>query len=70
MKDQDLGLTTVTVDESKTINSAIVAFVMLFSLVLGSFWAPLSYLISAEIPNLTLRDKTSQMGYVTTSLTQ
>lgn len=45
------------------INTALVTFIILFSLGFCIGWAPLSYLISAEVPSQTLRDKTTRMGF-------
>jgi hypothetical protein len=41
----------------------LVTFFILFSLGFCLGWAPLSYLVSAEVPSQQLRDKTTPMGF-------
>lgn len=55
---------------SASIQIALITFIILFSQSFCIGWAPLSYLVSAEIPSQLLRDHTTRIGFTIGIITQ
>lgn len=54
----------LTVDRTYNVQVAIISFIVIYGFAFAIGWAPISYILSAEIPSQQLRDKTSQMGFI------
>jgi len=60
----DFPALLLTVDRTYNVQVAIISFIVIYGFAFAIGWAPISYILSAEIPSQQLRDKTSQMGFI------
>jgi hypothetical protein len=63
------GLGTVH-DQSALIRQGIVAMLLVYSFAWSIGWAPLTYVIGAELPSAPLREVTLQMAYTVKLVTE